>query len=60
MHAFALFGIGLVLPDPRNAADFLQPLQVVLVNSKSSTLPVDADALAQNNLDGGGNTPGSQ
>ena len=57
MHAFALFGIGLVLPDPRNAADFLQPLQVVLVNSKSSTLPVDADALAQNNLDGGGNTP---
>ncbi len=57
LHAFALFGIGFVLPDQRNAADFLQPLQVVLVNSKSSTHPTDADALAQNNLDGGGNTP---
>jgi protein TonB len=57
LHAFALFGIGFVLPDPRNAADFLQPLQVVLVNSKSSSRPTDADALAQNNLDGGGNTP---
>ena len=57
LHAFVLFGIGFVLPDPRNAADFLQPLQVVLVNSKSSTHPTDADALAQANLDGGGNTP---
>lgn len=57
LHAFALFGIGLVLPDPHKTADFLQPLQVVLVNSKSSTRPSEADALAQNNLDGGGNTP---
>lgn len=57
LHAFALFGIGFVLPDPRNAASFLQPLQVVLVNSKSKSRPVLADALAQNNLDGGGNTP---
>lgn len=55
LHAFALFGIGFVLPDPRKAADFLQPLQVVLVNSKSKTRPTQADALAQNNLDGGGN-----
>ena len=57
LHAFALFGIGFVLPDPRKAADFLQPLQVVLVNSKSQSQPTHADALAQNNLDGGGNTP---
>ncbi len=57
LHAFALFGIGFVLPDPRKAADFLQPLQVVLVNSKSRTRPTKADALAQHNLDGGGNTP---
>ena len=57
LHAFALFGIGFVLPDPRKAADFLQPLQVVLVNSKSKSRPTQADALAQNNLDGGGNTP---
>jgi protein TonB len=55
-HAFALYGILLVLPDPRSAANFLQPLQVVLVNVKSATRPVKADALAQANLDGGGNT----
>jgi len=56
LHAFVLFGIGFDLPDPRNAADFLQPLQVVLVNSKSKSPPTHADALAQTNLDGGGNT----
>lgn len=57
LHAFALFGVGLVLPDPRNAASFAQPLQVVLVNSKSKSRPANADALAQADLDGGGNTP---
>jgi len=56
LHAFLLFGIALVLPDPRSALNFLQPLQVVLVNSKSKSKPVQADALAQYNLDGGGNT----
>ena len=57
LHIFVLFGISLVLPDPRNAANFTQPLQVVLVNSKSKSRPSKADALAQANLDGGGNTP---
>ena len=57
LHAFALFCVGFALPDPRKAADFLQPLQVVLVNSKSRARPAKADALAQHNLDGGGNTP---
>ncbi|MDO8369593.1 MAG: energy transducer TonB [Candidatus Nitrotoga sp.] len=57
LHAFMLFGIGFALPDPRKITDFMQPLQVVLVNSKSKSLPVKADALAQYNLDGGGNTP---
>jgi len=56
LHAFVLFGIALVMPDPRNAAAFMQPLQVVLVNTKSKSRPVKADALAQANLDGGGNT----
>ncbi|MES1983150.1 MAG: energy transducer TonB, partial [Pseudomonadota bacterium] len=56
LHAFALFGVGFVLPDPRKVSDSLQPLQVVLVNSKSKLRPVKADALAQNHLDGGGNT----
>jgi protein TonB len=56
LHAFILFGIALVLPDPRSAANLMQPLQVVLVNSKSKSKPSKADALAQHNLDGGGNT----
>ena len=56
LHAFALLGVGFVLPDPRIAANLLQPLEVVLVNSKSESRPAKADALAQNNLDGGGNT----
>src|SRR3989338_7116695 len=56
LHAFFLFGVTLVLPDPRNTASFLQPLQVVLVNAKSKSKPAKADALAQANLDGGGNT----
>lgn len=55
-HAFALWGVGLVLPNPKTTADLKQPLQVVLVNSKSKSKPVKADALAQANLDGGGNT----
>ena len=60
LHAFILFGIALVMPDPRSAANFIQPLQVVLVNSKSKSRPVQADALAQHNLEGGGNTAEKQ
>ena len=56
LHAFALFGIALVMPDPRSTASLMQPLQVVLVNAKSKSKPVKADAQAQHNLDGGGNT----
>jgi protein TonB len=56
LHLFVLFGIALVLPDPSNIARFTQPLQVILVNSKSKSRPSKADALAQANLDGGGNT----
>jgi periplasmic protein TonB len=56
LHAFVLFGIGFVLPDIAANKNFLQPLEVVLVNSKSKSRPVKADALAQNSLDGGGNT----
>lgn len=56
LHAFALFGVGLVLPELSKASNPMQPLQVVLVNSKSQSKPDKADALAQANLDGGGNT----
>ncbi len=56
LHAFALFGIAIVLPKPNDAASLMQPLHVVLVNSRSKSKPVKADAMAQANLDGGGNT----
>ena len=56
LHAFVMFGIGFTLPDPSKNKNFLQPLEVVLVNSKSRSRPLKADALAQHNLDGGGNT----
>lgn len=59
-HAFALFGIAFVLPGPNKATDMMQPLQVVLVNAKSNSIPLKADALAQANLDGGGNTADKQ
>lgn len=56
LHAFVLFGIGFALPNPGKNTSLLQPLEVVLVNSKSKSRPIKADALAQHNLDGGGNT----
>jgi periplasmic protein TonB len=56
LHAFVLFGIGVSLPNPLNLAKSLQPLEVTLVNSKSKSRPTHADALAQANLNGGGNT----
>ena len=40
----------------RNLSDLDPGLDVVLVNSKSASKPFYADALAQANLDGGGNT----
>jgi protein TonB len=56
VHAFLLFGIGISLPEPHKFENSLQPLEVVLVNSKSKSRPAKADAMAQSNLDGGGNT----
>src|SRR5205085_9577252 len=55
-HLTLILGLGFRLPhipawdDPHNVMD------VVLVNAKSATRPTKADALAQANLDGGGNT----
>ena len=55
-HTLAIVGVGFGLPRmfhedaPHNVMD------VVLVNSQSATKPTKADALAQANLDGGGNT----
>ena len=57
IHAFVLFAVGFAFPkNNRPMSKPLQPLEVVLVNSKSHMRPMHADKMAQNNLDGGGNT----
>ncbi len=56
IHVIVLFGITFKMPDPSKFNNLAQPLEVVLVNTKSATKPLKADALAQHNLDGGGNT----
>ena len=55
IHAVLLFAVSFKLPDLSNLAS-QQPLEVTLVNAKSEARPLKADALAQANLDGGGNT----
>ena len=55
LHVFLLFGIALSIPNWKNIPIVSQPLEVTLVNSKSSHRPNDANAYAQSNLDGGGN-----
>jgi protein TonB len=56
LHLFILLGIGFTVFDPNRFAPPHNVMDVVLVNSKSTTRPTKADALAQANLDGGGNT----
>ncbi|MDP2804676.1 MAG: energy transducer TonB [Gallionellaceae bacterium] len=56
-HALIFFGIGFAFPGfGKIISAPLRPLEVVLVNSKSKTRPMNAEKMAQNNLDGGGNT----
>jgi protein TonB len=54
-HA-ALLLVKFVAPPPRALENLATPLEVVLVNSKAAHKPTRADALAQADLDGGGNT----
>ena len=54
LHLFVIVFVTFKLPD-KSIGNANQPLEVVLVNAKSNTKPVKADALAQHNLDGGGN-----
>ena len=56
LHAIVLFGVTIRLPDIPRLDSGAPPLEVVLVNAKSPSRPHRADALAQQNLDGGGNT----
>lgn len=55
IHLSVLLGVSFRLPPPQieHATEWME---VVLVNSKSSSKPVKTKVMAQNNLDGGGNT----
>lgn len=56
LHTAVLYGVSFKMPDPSKLANLNQPLEVVLVNTKTVAKPPKPDALAQHNLDGGGNT----
>ena len=55
LHLLVISLVTFTLPD-KNAVTSDKPLDVILVNAKSKTKPTKAQALAQHNLDGGGNT----
>jgi protein TonB len=55
-HVIVIVGLGFKLPNVFREAAPHNVMDVVLVNSKSASKPVKSDALAQANLDGGGNT----
>ena len=54
LHATIILGVSFKVPAPPKADPM--PLEVTLVNTKTTARPHKADALAQANLDGGGNT----
>jgi protein TonB len=56
LHAVIILGLKFSPPDLKKLKDNLPTLDVILVNAKSQSRPTKADALAQANLDRGGNT----
>ena len=56
LHSIFLLGVNFKFPDSNKRIHDGLPLEVVLVNSRSVSKPLQPDALAQTNLDGGGNT----
>jgi len=56
IHAVIIFGITFTMPDRFRLDHLDQPLEVTLVNSQTAERPLKPLALAQANLDGGGNT----
>jgi len=54
LHLLIIVGVTMRPPDRNLANKALPQLEVVLVNSRSATVPHKPDALAQANLDGGG------
>lgn len=55
LHLMILFGVAFQIPQP-NFDKITTSLEVVLVNNKTLTKPANTELLAQDNLDGGGNT----
>jgi protein TonB len=55
IHATILLGVNFKMPVP-DFDKIATSLDVVLVNNKTLTQPTDTNILAQDNLDGGGNT----
>ena len=55
IHAIILLGVNFKMPEP-DFDKIATSLDVVLVNNKTLTKPTDTKILAQDNLDGGGNT----
>ena len=55
LHA-VLFSLHFKFPDATRLKNTPQMLEVVLVNSKTKSKPVNTELHAQSNLDGGGNT----
>lgn len=58
-HLIILFGVTFQFPAP-NFDKLTTSLDVVLVNNKTLTAPIKTETLAQENLDGGGNTDDDQ
>ena len=54
LHLIVIVGVTARVPERFLPSKMLPQLEVVLVNSRSTTAPPKADALAQANLDGGG------
>lgn len=54
LHAFLLWGVKFGFPDTAGLSQ--KALDIILVNARSARKPSEAQALAQANLDGGGNT----
>ncbi|MCB5190730.1 TonB family protein [Methylobacillus arboreus] len=55
-HVILILSVNFEAPDLKFLKDNIPPLEVVLVNAKTESKPKKADALAQANLDKGGNT----
>lgn len=55
LHAILFLGVTFQFPQPK-FDKIVSSLEVVLVNNKTPTKPKETELLAQDNLDGGGNT----